>query len=148
MPQEYTRDQYWDLFEKLPDELQAVILAEETSNDMHAICKRNDVSLSFVSEVSRRAGRVLMGVLAPEELPNALEKEVGLSKAKAKKVAQEIYRHIFFPVRGILAELYQKDLGPAPAAGVGKGPAKRERVESAPAKPKLSKPDSYREPIE
>lgn len=153
MPKKYTRDQYWQLFEKLPEELKDLILAEETAKDIYDICERNDVDVFLVPKVAKYAGNVLMGILPPEEFEGVLEKEVGLKKAKAKEVAREIHRHIFFPVRGLLEQLYRVEITPVPAKAPAETEARKAREEAAPAKKKPlkekpKKPDIYRESIE
>ena len=86
-------------------------------------------------------GQVLVGVLPPEEFQEVLEKELKLKKEVAKKVAQEINRFIFYPVKASLEELYKIEIAP---------PAKPTKV-TPPPEEKPSAPagkDVYREPIE
>jgi hypothetical protein len=145
MPEEYTKEQIWKLYEKLPQELKEAIFSEETADSIWDICSRNGIEDERISEVARYTGRVLMGLLPPDELAETLERELKLDKEVAKKISQEISRFIFYPVKTRLEELYKIEI--APIAGVpAKPPVKRVTEEKPKEKPKGV--DKYREPIE
>ena len=57
-----------------------------------------------------------------------------------KKIAQEINRFIFFPVKRSLEDIYNMEITP-PAQMEIPGPIKKESV-------KTGKKDTYREPVE
>jgi hypothetical protein len=152
MPEEYTREQFWKLYEKLPQELKDALFAEETGNNIHDICERNGI-LEKLDQLVEYVGQVLLGVLPLDEFQKTLEKELELDPEVAKKVYQEIFRFIFYPVKTSLEELYKTEI--APIAGVPvKPPVKRvteEKPETSPEeKPerKSKGVDRYREPIE
>lgn len=153
MPKKLSPEQYWNLFKKLPKELRALILSEETAKDIYEICDRNDVDVLKVPEVARCVGDVILGILPPDKLSEALEKEVRLKKEVAKKVVQEINRIIFFPVKGAIEELYRM---PAPAQETPSIPLRKPSTKPPvlPEKPSPEVPpkppptDIYREPIE
>jgi hypothetical protein len=106
----------------------------------------------------------LLGLLPPDDFQKTLQKEVGLKNGTAKQVAQEIYRHIFFPVRSLLEELYKVDIaarlakpsieptakarGARAAVPTSEGPAKAPAGAEAPTKTRPQKADVYREPVE
>jgi len=140
---EYTKEQFWKLYEKLPEELKDAIFSEETANDIGDICERNRVEDEKASEVAKYTGRVLLGVLLPDEFQKTLEKEVGLEKEVAKKVAQEISRFVFFPVKESLASLYKVEAAPPTRPSIEAAPPKEK-----PAEEVEKKPDIYREPVE
>ncbi|MDI6591505.1 MAG: hypothetical protein QME61_00985 [Patescibacteria group bacterium] len=133
MVEKYTREQFWKLYEKLPPELKEAVFSEEIAENIWNICERNEVD--EISEVARYVGRVLMGILPPDEFQTTLEKEIKLKKEKAKKITQEINRFIFYPLRPYLEKIYKIEIAP---------PVK---MEVAPLKEK-PKRDIYREPIE
>lgn len=143
MPREYTRDQLWKLYEKLPEELKEAIFSAETADNIWNVCDRNEVE--EVSKVAKYAGYVLMGVLPPDEFQKTLEEEVGLEKEIAKKVTQEINRFIFYPVKISLEEIYKVPITPPPA-GVTLPPETTAPPEEKPTAP--PREDVYREPIE
>lgn len=140
MAEKYTRKQFWQLYEKLPQELKDAIFAEETGNDIYDICKRNEI-VENLDQVVEYVGQVLLGVLPPAEFQETLEREMKLKKEKAKKVAQEINRFIFYPVKSSLEEVYKTEITPL---------AKPTKITLPPEEkaPVPSKEDVYREAIE
>jgi len=141
MPGEYKKEQLWKLYEKLPEELKEAVFAEETANNIDDICTRNGIEDNRISEIARYTGRVLMGVLPPEDFQETLEKELKLEKDLAKKVSQEINRFIFYPVKASLEELYKIEIAP-PAKPTGITPPPEEKPPVPPGE------DIYRESIE
>ena len=140
MPKKYTSEQFWKLYEKLPQELKDALFAEETGNNSYDICKRNKI-LENLDQIVEYVGQVLVGVLPPEEFQEVLEKELKLEKEVAKKVSQEINRFIFYPVKSSLEELYKIEIAP-PAKPTKITPPPEEKPSAPPRK------DVYREPIE
>jgi hypothetical protein len=112
MPKEYKIEELWKLYKKLPKELQEVIFAEETANHIDEICKRYEIPEEKVPEIAKEVGNVLLGLLPPNELQETLEYEMKLEKEKAKKISQEIYRFILYPVKTSLEELYKIEIAP------------------------------------
>ncbi len=146
MPEEYLRDQLWKLYAKLPEELQEAIFSQETADNIDSVCTRNKVEEKKVPEVAKYTGRVLMGLLPPEEFEKTLMKEVKLKTEVAKNVAREINRFIFFPVKEVLSKIYEIEIVP-PARPPG---IIREEEPEAPEeeeKPE-KRTDVYREEIE
>lgn len=139
MVKKYTKKQYWELFQKLSDELKTQLLSEDTANNIFSICDRHEIEQ--VPQLASIIGDVLLGILKPDEFEKAIEKELGLEKDIAKKVAQEINRFIFYPVKNGLEKLYSMEIAP-PAQMKVPGPA----VEKKPTAPKRK--DTYREPME
>lgn len=142
MPREYTREQLWKLYQKLPGELKEAIFSVGTADSIYDICERNEVE--EISEVAKYTGWVLLGVLPPEEFEETIKKELKLKKEIAKKVAREINRFIFFPVKSSLEEIYKVAITPPPAVPKVIPPTKppKEKPKAPPKK------DIYREPIE
>ena len=139
MPKEYSKEEFWKLYEKLSPELKEAIFSEETADRIEDICLRNEVEDERISEIARYTGRVLLGVLPPDEFQEVLEKELKIEKDKAKRVAREINRFIFYPVKSSLEELYKIEIAPPAKPKVAPLP------EEKPEAPSLK--DIYREPI-
>ncbi len=140
MPQGYTSKKFWELYKKLPKELKETIASDETADNIYDVCERHNI-FGAISAVVEYTGQVLLGVLAPTDFQEALEKEGGIAKEIAKKVSQEIYRFIFYPVKPSLEELYRIEIAP-----IAKMPITLTPQEKPPILPK--KDDVYREPIE
>jgi len=140
MPKEYSPEQLWKLYDKLPKELQDAIFSLETDKRTKEICQRNEV-VDKRPEIAKQIGYVLVGLLPPEDFKEYLKEE--LEKETAKRVSHEINRFIFFPVKQELAELYKEptEAGPAPAKPTETKPGLK--TPSAP-----EKEDIYRETVE
>jgi len=146
MGRKYTSEQFWKLYEKLPQELKDALFAEETGDNIYDVCKRNGV-LENLEEIVEYVGQVLVGVTPPDEFRESLEKDLGIEKEAAKKVAQEINRFIFYPVKTSLEEVYKIPIAPPPAGPkVTPSPEISPPSEGKPATP--SAKDTYREQIE
>ncbi len=154
MPEKYTKEQLWKLYQKLPEDLKEAMWSEEGTDAIWNACQRNKVDRTVIPQITEYVGYVLLGILPPDEFQKTLEKETGLKKPVAKKVAQEIHRHIFFPVRSFLTELYKVEIGaaagkPAPAKpGAAQEATVETPAKAGPAKERPKKPDTYREQIE
>jgi len=152
MAKEYTKEQFWKLYEKLPQELKDVLFAEETGDNIYDVCERNKIEENLETVVNL-VGQVLVGVLAPEDFQNTLEEELIIEKDVAKKIAQEINRFIFYPVKPVLEQLYQVGVAPtektAEKLTIERPEIKSEIPGTEDEKPtRPSKKDVYREPIE
>ena len=166
---EYSKEELWALFKKLPQPLQDAVFAPETADRVFNICDRY-----HIQELSRLAyfvGLVLMGVIMPEEFENILIKEMRLRSDVAKGVAAEVNRFIFYPVRIQLADIHKvKVEGPTATEEILMGknsnpsPPSPSSIKTVPQKPssnnrggktrieEIKQPsnakDVYREPIE
>jgi len=144
MEKKYTSEQFWKLYEKLAQELKDTLFAEETGNNIYEICKRNEVE-EDLEQIIDFVGQVLVGVLPPDQFQNTLEQELNLEKETAKKVAQEINRFVFYPVKPLLEDLYKIEINP-PAGEKQKIEVK---IETETEKKEISSAkDTYREPVE
>lgn len=149
---EYSPEQLWPLYEKLPKDLQEAIFSEKTAETIHNICTRNGLSGEKISEVAKYTGYVMLGVLPPDEFQKTLEDELKLENDLAKKITLEITRFLFFPLRESLEALYRAEITSAKP----KIPSIKPEISPVPEieKPVEKKPeietkrDIYREPIE
>ena len=138
MIKKYTSEQFWKLYDKLPQELKDALFAEETGENIYDICKRNEISENLDSIVEY-VGQVLVGVLPPDDFRETLEKELKLEERIAKKITQELNRFIFYPVKSNLEELYKIEI--TASAKPKATPSIEEKSSIPPRK------DTYREPI-
>jgi hypothetical protein len=139
MPEEYPKEQLWQLYEALPEELKDAIFSEKTAEAIYNVCQKNGLEKEM-PQVAKYAGYVLLGLLTPDEFQNTLQEELKLKNDAAKKVALEISRFVFFPVKGSLEALYKIEIE-KPVL-----PEKESAPEEKPAE-KRGK-DAYRESLE
>ncbi len=140
------------LYQKLRLELEEAFSSSETGDNIWNICEKNEID--EVTKVAKLVGNVLLGILPVEEFQETLEKELNLEKDIAKKVAQEINRFIFYPVKPALEQLYKMGANPAEETiikSVAEKPITEKQEETKTTEQKLETPatkDSYRETIE
>lgn len=149
MPAEYTQDQLWKLYENLPPDLQEAIFSEKNAEHIDAICGRYKLAEEKIPEIAGLVGKILLGIMPPENFQDVLEKEAGLKREIAKEVAHEINRFILAPVKGSLDQIYH--IGTTPPEKPQAPP--KETPTSTPAeeepKPETQRTfDIYREQIE
>jgi hypothetical protein len=154
--QNYTKEELWKLYEKLPPVLQEAIFSEENADHINRICERYGLKEEQIPKVAKFSGRVLMGLMLPEDFLSVLKKEVGLKDDIAKQIAHEINRFVFAPVKDYLAQLHriekQPEKGTTPPPTIPEeieGTKKRlpESVDNE-LKGRAQAHDIYREPIE
>lgn len=103
---EYTKEEYWQLYKKLPEELREAMFDVETADSIGKVAKRYTIPTEQLSTITRLVGNVLLGLLLPEEFQGALEKELGIKKDTAQNITKEIARFIFYPVRPALERIH------------------------------------------
>lgn len=144
MTKQYTKEELWKLYEKLPKELQEVIFSGETADHIGNICERHDIKKELIPEVAKKVGHVLMGILPPDKLSAILEKELKIKESIAKKLSQEVDRFIFQPVKPALYQLYDENETISEKEKYNEEGEKETLEESSVRRGK----DIYREPIE
>src|SRR4030042_363191 len=135
MDKNFTREQFWQKFNQLPKTTQDLILSEEMAKSIFDVCNGNDIDdVLKIPEVGRYTSRVLLGVLPKDEFAATLEKEVGLEKDIAQKIAQGIEEAIFNKAEGTPTEETSSAPSPLPEE-----PERRQGPRG---------PDTYRESVE
>lgn len=143
MPKEYTKEEWWKLYEMLPDELKRALFSADNAQSFSEICKRYEI-LDKTAEIAKYIGRVFLGVLPVDEFKAILREELKFDEKLAKEVFHDINRFIFFPVKGSLTALYETGAPGTPEASQAPGTPDVAR----PKKPASTQEDVYREPIE
>ena len=154
---QYTKKELLNLFEKLPPQLKETMLSEETADSIFNIAKRHNIEKK-VSQLAKKVGEVLLGILPPKELPKVLIEETGIDEETAEKILFEVTRLILYPVKASLSEIYKgiqfapggKITKAAPVEEKTKAPKEKEEIEQEKRIEKKEAPskDTYREIIE
>jgi len=133
------REKNRKLYLQLPEALRKAIFSVENADSICEICEKHGIEDKTVN-VTNAVADVLFGLLPPDNFQETLENKFKIKKEAAKKVAQEIYRFVFYPVKEELEELYKIEI--APLAKMSFTP-----LQKKPATKPL-KDDTYREPME
>jgi len=144
MLKKYTPDEFWDLYDKLPRELQDALFSEHITKKIDAISERNNIDNADLIEIM---GYVFLGIIRPERLQDNLQKELNLSSEKAKDVAQEIERFILYPLKNSLASILKIDYKPKPSPSLDTETFSLPKTSTTPEAPEIST-DIPEEPIE
>jgi len=145
MPKKISQEQFWKLYDKLPQDLKDSLFSNETGKDIYEVCSRHKIE-DKLSNIVDYVGQVLVGILAPEDFQKTLEKDLKVNKETAKEVTKEISRLILYPVRPALEKIHGTGLARPEKAKPEKIKKAREETNEEPeASPSK---DTYREPIE
>lgn len=139
MPNEKEREKYRKLYKELPEDLQEAAFSVEVDDNINDVCKKYEV-YDRVDKITEYIGKVFFGLLSPDGFQEVLEKEVEIEAGTAKRVATEIYRYVFYPVKESLEKLYRMEIAPLAKMTVTPRPSER------PSEPP-KKDDVYRELI-
>lgn len=107
MAKPFSPEKFWEYYELLPPELQDALFSRETSEKIKKISKIYDLKLEETGKLSSLIGLVLLGCLHPDEFEKELEKELPEEKEYIKDIAHDVWRLIFFPLRGPLSLIYK-----------------------------------------
>jgi hypothetical protein len=106
MQKEISKEQFWEIYETLPVELQDAIFSGKTAEIIFNACVDNGVEDERISKVAGYVGDILLGLLAPEQLQPSLELDLDLEPKAAENISQTVYGSILEPVRDQLAKLH------------------------------------------
>lgn len=138
----YPKEQIWELYKALPEDLQKAAFSEEVANNIQEICTENGITDDdIIFEIAKNIGYIFLGLLPPNELEDVLEKDLEIKKDEAAEIASRINRFVFLPVRESLEALYKIKIEPGLKSKATTLP--KEKVEKKP-----KKKDKYLEPIE
>jgi hypothetical protein len=102
---QYTKEELWGVYNKLPPELQQTIFSGETADQIFAACERHEVQ--EVSKVAYNVGLVLLGVLLPSQLENTLVQQLNIEKQTAQGIMADINRFVFYPVKQQIEQIHR-----------------------------------------
>jgi len=102
----YTRAQFDEMFEKLPNDAQEVLESDETIAVLKQIGKKYDLPLEKVQELSAEIGTLMLGVSSPQRFIPNIQESMEISEETAKAIASEVNEKIFRPVKESLKQLH------------------------------------------
>ena len=136
----YSKEQLLQLYKNLPKDLQKAIYSKENADNIQEICTRNGiVKQGRIFDVAKNVAYVFLGLLPPTEFQEVLEIELKLEKNKVERIASEITRFVFLPVKSSLESLYKTEI---------KQRTKTSLEAPVPTEKKVERKDVYREQIE
>lgn len=98
----YTKEQFWEIYKKLPEQIKEYLSSDKTSDIISDIYQKYNVSEEEILNISNLINQVLFGIIPMEDFQVILERDVKIKKDIAKNLYQEIYRYVFLPVKDFL----------------------------------------------
>lgn len=103
---QYKQEELWELFNVLPKELKQTIFSENTSNLVREIAAKYELEEEQIPELAGLIGNVLMGLLAPNELPQNITENVKIEKEKSEAITKDFIEKLFYPLKDYLGAFY------------------------------------------
>ena len=145
----YSKEQLWEMYKKLPEQIREAMSSEEMSDAISEICQKNNISVEDSSSISNIINEVLFGILLAGDFQKTIETELGLKKDAAKKISQEIDRFVFSPISAVSGKTLPIEKKEEPAKTAKEGAEAKKDLPAAGEKPKFSSQnDTYRESVE
>lgn len=105
MAKQYTTEQFWQVYETLPEEIKNALWAPETGENIADIITKNGLDQHHDLIVDL-CGQVFIGLTLPQELTGELEK-LGIPPDTAKMTAQQLNGLVFYPIKPGLEKLHR-----------------------------------------
>lgn len=107
------REEFLERIKKLPPDLTDAIFSEDIAETLLSIGKKYNLLLDKVGKLSEATNDVILGVLHPKEYIAELERNLGIDRETAKKIAQEVNTEIFAKIRESLRKVHKiEDVAP------------------------------------
>jgi hypothetical protein len=133
---DYPKEQLWELYEQLPEDLKKATFSEEIGQTIQDISKKQGIANNdLIFNITKNVGYVFLGLLTPDDFLKALKRELKIEKDKAEKIYSEITKAVFSPLKKSLEDLYETKI------------EAKKSIDEEETRPKAIKKDSYREPI-
>src|SRR3989344_9663936 len=101
-----------DQLDKLPPELKDAIFSNANAEKMADIGNKYDLLIDKVGEMTNETGLLMLGVTHPNEFVGNLAERLLVDRQTASKIADDINREIFAPVREHLRAMFGMPLTP------------------------------------
>ncbi|MDD5221316.1 MAG: hypothetical protein PHV47_01790, partial [Candidatus Pacebacteria bacterium] len=94
---ELTKEQRWEIFNSLPENLKDAIFSGDTADAVSNICKLHNID--DTASVAKIVGQVLIGLLPPDKIAEAIKEKILPSEdSLCNTLAIEIQHYILDPV--------------------------------------------------
>lgn len=99
-----SREQKLEIYKQLPEEVRALAMSESTGQMMAGMAKKYSISTEKMPIFVGAVGDIFMGLSEEKNLAGELETKVGIEKAKAEQLKDEINALFFSNIRIALAK--------------------------------------------
>lgn len=118
-----SQEQLAERFNQIPVELRKAIASNANADNLFEIGKRHGLLIDKTGELAAETGLFMLGVTHPDEFAGNLAERLQVDRETASKIADDINREIFAPVREHLRGMFgpSMDSTSSPQAGSGQG---------------------------
>jgi hypothetical protein len=130
---EYNKEQLWELYEQLPEDLQKAVFSEDVGEKVQGICYDNDITDNKkFTEILKNVGYVFLGLLDLKAFQGAIKK---MKVKNNEEIYARINNEIFSELKESLEALYGEKI-------------EFKKVINKPTEKAIKRQDKYLEPIE
>lgn len=102
----YSTEEYNQIFDRLPSEIQDVIESYDTSKKMWAIGQKHRLHIDDIGKLNDIILDVMMGITASKDFIDEIVKEIKISKLDASAIVHDVNEEIFKPIKEIMVRVY------------------------------------------
>lgn len=96
----YTKEQLRGAMQKLPQDIQDIIMSTERSEAFHTIMKKHELTVAQIAAVADTLAPITFGLVLPKELPSELRRALPmLESAKVDALVADINTLLLAPIR-------------------------------------------------
>jgi hypothetical protein len=106
-PADYTKEQLWDFYEKLPDDLQEAVFSEEIGQVCRDLAQKSGFP-NHETKLLRLLGYHLLGTLPRGKFKDRIKQDLQLNDQSTEMLFREVSQVILEPYRRSLDEIYNK----------------------------------------
>ncbi len=105
----YTKEQLYDTYHSLPEEIQDVMASMDTTYSIRTIGQKHQLHIDKVGELADEIGLVMFGLVKPDQFMPQIQTRLGVDQATANAITKEVNEQIFLPIRESLQGLASRD---------------------------------------
>lgn len=102
-----TREQYRDLFTKLPKEVQEFITSSDQTEKIFNLAERNHLHIDEAGILHDIVMDTAMGIIATKNLQAEIVRELKMNPLDVSRIVQEIDTEVFAPIKQIMVDTYK-----------------------------------------
>jgi len=101
----YTKDELYEKFKNLPEDIRESFLSIDTYDTIKKIVDKYKLHIDQSGKLSEEIGFVMLGITRPDDFLDNLQDKLGISLETAGEITKDINVSIFFPIRESLEEI-------------------------------------------
>src|SRR3989338_11391316 len=101
-----SQEQLAERFQRIPMELRKAISSAANADALFEIGKKHGLLMDKTGELAAETGLLMLGVTHPDEFVGNLAERLQVDRPTASKIADDINREIFAPVREHLRTMF------------------------------------------